>query len=131
MKLKVIIHARGIPDPRGIRHQLLQRYKIDYTDLLELAFLSWDALDTGDDEALLIAMEAYLNRHRRAPQDYSSFIEAASHLSAGLHQIHANLGEVLNPIARRYCHGYDYDLRLAQHIGMDAAAVIEVTPRYQ
>lgn len=131
MKLKVILRPNGAPDPRGIRHQLLQRYQIDYTELLQLALLSWEALETGDDESLLVAMEAYLNRRgRRAPQQYSDLIEGAHYLRSGLHQIHSTIGHVLTPIADRYCHGYDYDLRLAQHIGMDAAAVIEVTPRY-
>ena len=135
MKLKVIVKVPGQPHSGRLREELIQRFKLDATDLLELALTHWDLIEE-DTETLHSALEHHLaNRHRRIARfldqgrlSYGEYMELVTLLGNVLAQIHEVLQPILHPlVAPRWRQPVDY--RLARYIGMDAAAVIEIEPR--
>lgn len=136
MKLKVIVKVPGHPGSGQLREHLIQRYRIDATDILEMALCHWQAIEENDDEALHAALEYHLaQRHRRVARsmdhgrlNYSDYMELIRLLSTALCQVHEMLHPILHPLVEpRWRQPVDY--RLARFIGMDAAAVIEIEPR--
>jgi hypothetical protein len=134
VKLKVIVKVPGHPNAGNVREQLIQRFKLDATDVLELALEHWSLVEDQDDEVLHAALEQSLAFDRRIARQidrglpYADFVELVRLLTAALYQIHEVLQPILHPIvAPRWYQPVDY--RLARYIGMDAAAVIEIEPR--
>lgn len=132
MRLNVIIKVIGDHDPRGLRHYLLERYRLDFTDLIEQTLAHWDVLETGDEDLVRDVLAQYLNKRLspRRKMEYADLYEAAARLSAGLYQLHGHLGNTLTPLSEQYCRGLPYNLRLRGFIGLDKAAIIEVSPRF-
>lgn len=136
MNIKVIVKVPTQADPRQVREHLLRHYRIDATHLLELALDFWELLDTDDEEALMAALEyalplrfrrlarALYDDNRLTPGEFSELLYRTGNL---LIQLYQSLQPILHPLVEgRWNRPAEY--RLARHVGMDAAAVIEVRP---
>lgn len=137
MNFKIIVQIVGQPDPKGIRHHLLQRYGIDFTALIELTLSYWEFMESGDDEMLQAALEHHLVFHNRRISryldrgriDFEEYLQLIRLLAASIQQMFEHLHPILTPYVVARMRGGEVDYRLDRHIGTDAAAVIEIKLR--
>lgn len=136
MNIKVIVKVPQQTDHRKVRDHLLRRYRVDATDLLQMALENWDLLENEDFESLVATLEAGVQcRQRRISRyiddgrmSHSEYIELVVEIANCLFKIHEALQPILQPLVEgRWRREPNY--RLARYIGMDAAAVIEIGPR--
>ncbi len=138
MKLKVIVHVRRSrrSTERDILHDLLQRYRLDYTAVLEFTLACWEVLEDEDDEGLRVAIEELLTREPRIVRrmerqqwDYAMFQELVNDVIKAVQEFHEGLHPVLRPIIAARLGSLEAEYRLARYFGSDNAALVEVAPR--
>lgn len=129
MTFKVVIEVPS-RDPAEIKHELLARYGLDYTDLLELTLANWELLNGNDDAILRSALEDYMHRHwpRRKPCDYPKLMEALHLLVIALNQFFRAIEPVMSIVMSSFNANPDNAvLRLVGFAGN--APVVEVAPK--
>lgn len=129
MTFKVILEVPS-RDPAEIKHELLARYGLDYTDLLELTLANWELLNGDDDEILRSALEDYMHRRwpRRKSCDYPQLMEALHLLVTALNQFFRAIEPVLSIVMTSFnANAENAVLRLVGYAG--SAPVVEVAPK--
>lgn len=129
MTFKVILEVPS-RDSAEVKHELLARYGLDYTDLLELTLANWELLNGDDDEVLRSALEDYMHRRwpRRKPYDYPQLMEALHLLVTALNQFFRAMEPVLSIVMTSFhANAENAVLRLVGYAG--SAPVVEVAPK--
>jgi len=134
----IIAPVNLVPDPRGVRELLLQRYRLDITGLIQLALEHWHDFDEEALEAdfrdiqdlydaqcglLTHSLLRYVPR-RRLPVTFGDQYELESMSVEAIRQIRNSWESLIQPYLRST--PLPSQLRLERFIGRPAAAVIEV-----
>ena len=86
------------------REQLIRRYSLDYTHVLQMTFDLWDAIDAGDLDVLRSAVENYL--HRRLPSrrmfSFEEMVEAVELAANAVHCFYDAIQPHLQDILDRH-----------------------------
>jgi hypothetical protein len=113
------------------REEVHRRYRLDYTDLLQMTLIHWEELQSNDDEVLKAALEGYMRNRwpkRRQPQGYSDLMEALHLMATALSQFHRALEPILTVFLK--CRGLPPEKALMKLVGWcDGAPIVAIDPQ--
>lgn len=120
MIFKVIVPIGEIPEA-GLRSVLLQKYALDFTDILEIALLNWALIELRDDDIIRTSVEKPLDKHlflkgkRRI--SYLEFMDAVELLTNSVCCFHTYLSRILIPVISSIIPSGDVSISLSKSLG--------------
>ena len=87
-----------------VREQLIRRYRLDYTHVLQMTFDVWDAIEMRDLDVLRSALESYLHRRlpRRRQVSFEEMVEAVELAANAVHHFYDVIQPYVQDILDRH-----------------------------
>lgn len=88
------------------REELVRRYRLDYTHVLQMTFDLWEVLESGDREAIQAALEYYLHRRlsRRHTVSFEDMFQAVHLAVSAVGHFYETIQPHLQEILDRHIH---------------------------
>ena len=110
-----------------VREELIRRFRLDYTHVLQMTLEVWDALESGDNDIIHAALESYLHRRlsRRRKVTFEEMLEAVYLAATAASHFYETIQPHLQDIIDRHITATTPELQLKGWLA--SAPVIQVS----